>query len=626
MARERPRSSPASPTDARRRETPPPAVSVGRGLWIAAVLLTSWSFGYAVLRGSDLWWHLAAGRLIWNVRRLPAVDPWSFTRAGRPWLHHEWLSDVIYHAWVRVLGVPSLVAWKWGVLAVTFSLLFLLLERLTRHPAASYLAVLLAMAVGAPFFDIRPHLYSLLGYVLVLALTLLPRRPSLALVPLFLVWANLHGGFFFGLMALFLVLALSVLVPGEGADRLSLRRAAGLGLACIIASLANPNGVGAFTYPLRYAFIASSLFRRELGEWLPPSIPGGIRSPLFPAAAGIFLAAVAVLTAAGEWRRDRRRYFTALALSALTLAMSLRSRRFIPLFALSESLVVAPALAWLLPVLGRGLGLVPRKATVRRTAALFLPLLAVAFAAVRLALYPLSSSAFHALTEEASFPVETCDFMVANDLSGNVFAAYAWGGYLELRAAGRLRVYIDGRADTVYDDETYRRYLRVPRLEPGWQQVLDGSHADYLLWPVREPLIDRLLATGGWRKVHEDFASVLLVRDGVPLPMELRSAPDSGHRELALGAEAMTAGQLDSAAAHFERALALAPYLVPACTNLALVQATQRKATEAARTGERCQRIFPNPEQRLLLDRTLARGAAVSGPGRLPRRERAAGS
>ena len=606
MSRKRRRLSPVKRTVPKPRETSPPAAGLERGLWIVAVLLTSWSFGFSVLRGSDLWWHLAAGRLIWDSRRLPTVDPWSFTRAGQPWLHHEWLSDVLYQAWVRLFGLPSLAGWKWGVLAVTFLLLFLLLERLTHHPAASYLAVLLAMAVGAPFFDIRPHLYSLLGYVLMLALTLLPRQPSLVLAPLFLVWANLHGGFFFGLMALFLVLAIAVLVPGEGTDRLSLPRAAGLGLACVLASLLNPNGVAAFTYPLRYAFAAGSLFRRELGEWLPPSVPGGIRSPLYPAAIGIGLAAAVVLVAMGEWRRDRRRSFNALALSALTLAMSLRSRRFIPLFALSETLVVAPALASLLAALGRGRAFIPGKITARRIATLALPLLAATFAAVRLAPYPLSFSSFHALTGEASFPVETCDFMAANGLAGKIFASYAWGGYLELRAAERLRVYIDGRADTVYDDETYRRYLRVLRLKPGWREVLDGSGADFLLWPVRGPLVNRVLATGGWRKLHEDLASVLLVRDGVPLPVELRPAPDSGYRELALGAGAMNTGQLDSAAAHLERALALAPYLAPACTNLALVQAMQGKTGEAAETDERCQRIFPDPEQRLPLDRNLA--------------------
>ena len=65
--------------------------------------------------------------------------------------------------------------------------------------------------------------------------------------------------------------------------------------------------------------------------------------------------------------------------------------------------------------------------------------------------YPLSPYAFHYLTLEDAFPIETCNFIEANQLSGNVFSYYNWGGYLHLRTGGRMKVYIDGRADTVYD-------------------------------------------------------------------------------------------------------------------------------------------------------------------------------
>jgi hypothetical protein len=78
-------------------------------LWLLAALLTFWSFGFTTMMGSDLWWHLASGRWIWETRTLNFKDPWSFTHHGQPWQSHEWFSDVIFHAWSSLFGMATLV-------------------------------------------------------------------------------------------------------------------------------------------------------------------------------------------------------------------------------------------------------------------------------------------------------------------------------------------------------------------------------------------------------------------------------------------------------------------------------------------------------------------------------------
>jgi hypothetical protein len=42
---------------------------------LLAALLTFWSFGFTTMMGSDLWWHLASGRWIWETRTLNFKDP-----------------------------------------------------------------------------------------------------------------------------------------------------------------------------------------------------------------------------------------------------------------------------------------------------------------------------------------------------------------------------------------------------------------------------------------------------------------------------------------------------------------------------------------------------------------------
>ena len=561
-------------------------------LWLLAAVLTFWSFGFTTMMGSDLWWHLASGRWIWDTHTLNFKDPWSFTRHGQPWMSHEWLSDVVFHLWSSGFGMTTLVWWKWSVLVAAFTLLFTLLRKLAGSALAAFLASLSAMAVGAPFFDIRPQLYSVLGFVVLLHLALVssPRR---WLLPIgFFVWVNLHGGFFFGLLSLTVIFALARLFGHASRNSLP------LWLGCLVACLASPAGPDAYVFPLHYALNPGSPYLR-VGEWKPPWEAGGIRSVLYFPAVGVFALATLVTFVTGLFRKHPRLTFTSLALALLALAMSLKSRRFIPLFGIAQSLVLAPILGELLvrtgsrlrarlPPLGRPIpwSLVP-------------PVLAVALGAWRLYPYPLSSNAFLYLTAQDGFPVEALNVAEANHLAGKVFSFYEWGGYVDLRTNGRLQVYIDGRADTVFDDQIYRRYTRVLGLAKGWEEIVDDSGADFFLWPKRHgKQIEGLRETGQWRTLYADHVSALLIRADLPKPEPLLPSPDSPWRELALGWRASGAKNLPEAEQHFARALAEMPNLRQACEWLANTQARAERLADAEATLDRCQRSFPDKARR----------------------------
>jgi hypothetical protein len=217
----------------------------------------------------------------------------------------------------------------------------------------------------------------------------------------------------------------------------------------------------------------------------------------------------------------------------------------------------------------------------------------------RLAPYPLSSRAFFYLTSQDSFPVEAMNVAAANNVSGKLFAYYEWGGYVNLRTNGRLQVYIDGRADTVFDDRTYRRYTRVLGLDKGWEKIVDESGADYVLWPKRRKgHIEGLLKSGNWHVLYSDREAALLIRDGLERPSPLQPAGDSPWHELALGWRASATKDYAKAEQHFQRALAEMPHLRKACEWLANVYALQDRMGDAEATLDRCQRQFPDKARR----------------------------
>ncbi len=568
-----------SPPQEARLVTTPPALDLGNLLVLVAAAVLFLAFGYTEMAGSDMWWHIAAGRELVQTGSLWMVDDWSFTAHGKDWLNHEWLADLIYFGWVAAWGVESLVYWKWLLVVATYGLLLLVLARSGGSPLAALLCAGIALATAAPFLDVRPHLYSLLGYSLLLWMLLERQASAWLLALVFVIWVNLHGGFFFGLMALAILL-----FPWRQVGIDTLRPAVAAGGICLLAAMLNPSGFKVFLYPLAYAFDATSPFR-EIGEWLSPFSPGGIRSPLFFYL--MWLPVLSPIYLLPPVRRAVNMPWEGLVLTALTLAMALTSRRFIPLFGISLAVLFAPLLA---------LGL--RKLRLEKYS-LGLSALVLLYALSRLQPYPLQSGpAFHYLTAEYSYPVEMLNFMDANGISGNVYALWNWGGYIHWRTDGRLKVFVDGRADTIYDDDTYRRYVSVLGSSPGWLELLEHSGADYMLWPHsrgkgREKL-QELVATGRWRPIYSDAVSWLLARTAaVPEREYLPSAPGPW-RDLAMAQNSEWAGDSENAIRYAQGVREVMPWHRDACNLLIAGYQKLGRPAEAGSVRADCRGYFPS--------------------------------
>ena len=553
-------------------------------LWLLAGSILYLSYGYTEMQGSDLWWHIAAGREILQNGSLWLTDSWSFTTANAAWVNHEWLADIVYYNWVVFFGLESLVYWKWLLVISTYVVLQVSLNRGGAHPAAGFICAVVAAAVAAPFIDIRPHLYSLLGFTVLIYLLLNRTTSLLKLGLLFVVWVNVHGGFIFGLMALAIMV-----FPWRNLKMEALARPALVVVVCTLACLINPDGINSFLLPLEYALDASSPYR-TLGEWQPPFKPGGIQSPGFLWA----LYAVPVIALSYVIPAVRRAVgvpWEGLALCGLTLLMSLTSRRFIPLFAISMAVMSAPLLGFLLQRLKAG------------KVSIALALLALGWGGFRMLPYPLAAGpAYHYLTAEYVYPIDTLNYVQANAIQGKVFALYNWGGYIHWRTDGKLQVFIDGRANTVYNDETYNQYVYILSSKENWLALVESTEADYFLWPYYQygglDKLQTLLASGRWYLVYQDAVSYLLARSSVTPPNNLEPPLSPPYRILTSAQLSAFGGDFAGTAVQAERVLAQIPYQKGAC-NLA-THAYRKMGDErrAAETLERCRAYFPSKQLR----------------------------
>src|SRR6266446_5081166 len=94
----------------------------------------------------DLWWHLRTGQWIMETGYIPRSAPFSFTRAGSPWVSHEWLSEVAFYEIWKHSGAAGFIIFSALVTTAAFMLLY------PRSPRTPYWAAL-TLSLGAVWFS-----------------------------------------------------------------------------------------------------------------------------------------------------------------------------------------------------------------------------------------------------------------------------------------------------------------------------------------------------------------------------------------------------------------------------------------------------------------------------------------
>jgi hypothetical protein len=109
------------------------------------------------------------------------------------------------------------------------------------------------------------------------------------------------------------------------------------------------------------------------------------------------------------------------------------------------------------------------------------------------------------------FPVQAVNAIAQGDNHAPIFAPDYWGGYLIYRLYPQTLVVVDDRHD-LYGEQFLKDYLRVTRVAPGWDEVLDNKHVTRVLAPAESSLANILRETAGWQIRYEDKVAVLFER------------------------------------------------------------------------------------------------------------------
>ena len=450
----------------------------------------------------DVWWHLKVGDWIVQRAAFPHTGILSRSAANRPWAAYSWGYEVLlsrFYAWFGLIGIGL-----YGTvltLMVAFSV-YWMLRRLSR---SFWIACLLSVVCCYAFLFLmmpRPVFFSIALLCVTLTLLFEAQRSGnirkLYWLPLvFLLWANLHIQFIYGLAVWGLFVAINLVqrlaqrlsfAPSYLAEtKLPAGPLSALFGASLIATLIGPYSY--HLYSVIFAYSRSQLIYSMITELQPVSFRATENF------VELLLAGAAFFAIAWQKQVDLFK----LALLAMACVVAFRTMRDSWFLCVSAAACIADT--------GMRTAERGQEDTPLELAGVFATV-AVALAILAPGLEFKERGLDRAIT--GRFPVNAANFVLQNHIPGPLFNNFDWGGFLTWYMPG-YPVVIDGRTD-LYGEDLEQKLLTTLNGESSYKTDPHLNDAGLVLLRKRDGLAAALNIDPRFRKVYEDQMAVVFVR------------------------------------------------------------------------------------------------------------------
>lgn len=476
-------------------------------LWSFASSSSGWS---GLLLDGDSGWHIRTGEYVLDQGHVPHQDLYSFSKEGHDWYAWEWLSDVIWAGLHRAMGLKGVV-WFAGVVIAAFAGILL---RFTMwhgaNPMVALLGTLIAVGAASIHYHARPHVLTLLLVPIYAWMIAADRKRESrwlwALIPLMILWTNLHGGFLIGIIlagAAMVGAAVEIWIGKDGANWSQVKRYALLVAGLVGATFFNP-----YTYQLHVhvaGYLSSDWIRNVIDEFRSPDFRGETMLQ-FEA-----LLILGIITAANLIRRKQ----ITEALWFLGFAhMALGSVRHVTIFVSVAAPWIGAELSswWQMVAEGKA-----KNSIVGILDSLFRDISkgfrwnSIWAPTLLLALLAFDKPVMHWPKNypDARFPVQLVEKYNDRILSERTLTTDQWGDYLIYRNYPKQKVFVDGRSD-FYGPAVGNDYLALLQAQHNWAQILEKYEFTFALVPVEWPVTSLLKKEAGWAVLADDGKTVVL--------------------------------------------------------------------------------------------------------------------
>jgi hypothetical protein len=459
----------------------------------------------------DIWWHLRVGDWIIANRTVPHVGIFSRTAANMPWVAYSWGYEVLLSLAYRGSGIFGI-----GVFGVVLTMVvaYAIMSMLRRLSGSFWIACGLS---GATYFSMlftmmpRPHFFSIALFVLVITMLLDAQQnasvASLRWLPfIFLVWANLHIQFIYGLFLFGLFVAVNLAQRAAVAlgaypryvqpPTLPAKWLVVLFAISVLATLVGPNTYHVYRVIFEYSRANFGyLYIREL-QALDFRFPEHFGQLLLTGAAFLvvgwqnkidpFKLGLLTICALVAFRTTRDGWFICIP-AAACIADFFHDFQSEPdrMESLAENSALFAVVALLIALIFPNIGFTPRALD----------------SAVR-----------------GKFPVDAVNYLRQYPVPGPLYNSFNWGGFL-IWYMPEYPVAIDGRND-LYGDELDVRFFGVQDGLASYSDDTFFKESRLILLNNREYLSERLSRDPQYKILYQDALAVVFVPQSPRSPGE----------------------------------------------------------------------------------------------------------
>jgi hypothetical protein len=484
----------------------------------------------------DLGRHLENGKIIWQNKEVLTTNFYSYTEPNFPFINHHWLSGVVFYLLYLAVGFSGLVIFKIIFLLAAFALVFKVASKKGNFWLAALASIPVIFLLGERT-DVRPEIFSLFfTAVFLYILSNFNDNPKSKkiywLIPLQLLWVNLHIYFLIGiLMAGGFILEKIIYdlynKPKENSKPLRkrgilflfsknlknnplIKRGLYLLGSLILVSLINPFTYKIFLYPLR-------MYKNYGYDIVENKSPFFLEHLMHDPAILAFKISLAILAigfiASLAFRRFRVFYFLASLATIITSWMAIRDLPFL-------GLILLPAVSISLAPLWSSWQKQLEKKTSIYIKIVLSSSLAIIF--IFLSYSVLAGKIFEnkergiGLTYESN---NSANFFKKENLTGPIFNNYDIGSYLVFHLFPNEKVFVDNRPEAYSVPFFKQDYIPMQTTEEKWQEQLRRYNFNVIYFTQQEGtwwgqnFLAKRLQDPEWALIYTDSQAVIFLRN-----------------------------------------------------------------------------------------------------------------
>ncbi len=473
--------------------------------FLPLILLIIGYFHPITAYNQDLGRHLLTGKIIFQSFSIPTTNLYSYTYPGFSFINHHWGSEVIFYLVKAASGDLGLFLLSLLLIGTACTMIFLYSAKKAAAIPLAFISILY-LRILFERTDLRPELLSFL--FLSLMITILYRyhdsvsKLIFLLIPLQLLWVNIHIYFPIGILVVLLFVIDEVISKRKDLRNNHTKILLFVFLAMGGVTLLNPHFLEGATYPLKVFQNYGYAIEENQTPFFLQSL--GFSKPTF-----FYLEISVVLlfiSLSLTWKKTR---LVDWLLSIVFTVIAISAVRNFPLFVFATFIPAGLAFSRVMHPLSKWIENKP-------------PIYLLMVCALLISFFGWQSrtilNSHHVTYGVDEGGKKALDFVINNKIKGPIFNNFDIGSYIEYRLYPGEKVFIDGRPEAYPASFIQNTYIKMQQDPALFNEVAKKyqfnsvifSHTDQTPWA--EQFINNIVHDPNWSTVYLDSTMIVLMK------------------------------------------------------------------------------------------------------------------